>query len=174
MPLLVVVVGPIASGKSTVAKALGVRLRSAGRRVVVLDLDDLVDTIGGFVDLPPERFVQAQRVFGKLAGSWLDERFDVVAHGPFFSHSEDAALLHAVPASVVPRRVLLETPLDVALERVHADPDRLLADHPELLTAAYDRASALVPEMAPSEWTFDTSTIDATTIVDRIVAALLP
>lgn len=56
-----VIVGPIASGKSTVAGALGKRFRALGRTVAVLDLDDVVDTIGGFGDLLPEHFEQAQR-----------------------------------------------------------------------------------------------------------------
>jgi adenylylsulfate kinase-like enzyme len=49
VPTLVVIVGPIASGKSTVADALGERFRASGRQVAVLDLDELVETIGGFV-----------------------------------------------------------------------------------------------------------------------------
>ena len=40
MPYLVVIIGPIASGKSTVAEELGGQFRQAGRAVAVLDLDD--------------------------------------------------------------------------------------------------------------------------------------
>ncbi len=72
MPTLVVIVGPTASGKSTTARALGDRFRAAGRPVAVLDLDELVETIGGFVGLTDERFRQAQKVFGQLVGPWLD------------------------------------------------------------------------------------------------------
>jgi hypothetical protein len=78
VPELVVIVGPIASGKSTVAGALGRRFMAAGRAVAVLDLDDVVDTIGGFGDLTPQRFRQAQVVYG----AWLRQSFDVIAHGP--------------------------------------------------------------------------------------------
>jgi adenylylsulfate kinase-like enzyme len=72
VPILVVIVGPIASGKTAVAGGLGERFRSCGRRVAVLDLDELVETIGGFVGLSGERFRQAQVVFGQLVGAWLD------------------------------------------------------------------------------------------------------
>jgi hypothetical protein len=82
VPELVVIVGPIASGKSTVAGALGRRFMAAGRAVAVLDLDDVVDTIGGFGDLTPQRFRQAQVVHGQLVGAWLRQSFDVIAHGP--------------------------------------------------------------------------------------------
>jgi adenylylsulfate kinase-like enzyme len=47
VPELIVIVGPIASGKSTVAYELGSRFRAADRSVAVLDLDDVVETIGG-------------------------------------------------------------------------------------------------------------------------------
>src|SRR5829696_8664991 len=88
VPELIVIVGPIASGKSTIAYELGSRFRAAGRAVAVLDLDDVVDTIGGFAGLTSERFRQAQLVYGDLVGAWLRQRLDVVAYGPFFEPEE--------------------------------------------------------------------------------------
>lgn len=170
---LVVIVGPIASGKSTVAGGLGERFRACGRRVAVLDLDDLVETIGGFVGLPGERFRQAQVVFGQLVGAWLDQGFDVIAHGPFFDRDEDQALLHAIPGGVTPRRVLLRTTFAVALERVRADPERLLSRYPDVLKATYDRVDELLPQMPPAEWAFDTTTTDAATIIDELARSIL-
>ena len=120
---LVVIVGPIASGKSTVASALGTRLRSAGRNVAVVDLDDVVQMIGGFEGLSTEHFQQSQAVYGGLITEWLDLGFDVIAHGPFFERDEDEALLRAVPEGITPRRVLLLATYEVALARVAADPD---------------------------------------------------
>ncbi len=173
VPTLVVIVGPIASGKSTVAGALGDRFRQAGRQTAVLDLDEHVETIGGFVDLPPERFRQTQAVFGELVGAWLDQGFDVIAHGPFFQQEENRALLHAVPEGVAPRRVLLHCTLAIALERVSADPDRVLSSYPEFLRATYQRVEVLLLTMPPSEWQFDTTTTDADSIVDELAEALL-
>jgi predicted kinase len=171
--VLVVIVGPIASGKSTVARGLGERFRAAGRRTAVLDLDDVVETIGGFVGLPGERFRQAQMVFGSLVGAWLEQGFDVIAHGPFFHRDEDRALLHALPDGVRPRRVLLHATFPVALERVRADPERLLSRYPDVLEATYERVVDLLPMMPPSEWTFDTTATDAHTIVDQLAETLL-
>jgi hypothetical protein len=171
--MLVVIVGPIASGKSTVAEGLGDRVRASGRQVAVLDLDELVETIGGFAGLSAERFGQAQRVFGRLVGAWLDHGVDVIAHGPFFDRDEDEALLHAVPGGVTPRRVLLHATFRVALARVSGDPARQLSSRPDVLKATYDRADELLPAMPPSEWTFDTTTTDAATIIDRLAASIL-
>jgi hypothetical protein len=173
VPTLVVIVGPIASGKSTIADALGERFRASGRWVAVLDLDELVETVGGFIGLPGERFLQSQLVFGRLVGAWLDQDVDVIAHGPFFDGDEDRALLHAVPEGVRPRRVLLHTTFPVALERVNADPERLISSFPEFLEATYDRVAELLPTMPPSEWTFDTVATDAQAIVDQLAEALL-
>ena len=127
---LVVIIGPIASGKSTIASALDRRFRAAGRAAAVLDLDDVVDTIGGYGDLTAERFHQAQVVYGELVGAWLRQRVDVIAHGPFFERQEDEALLHAVPDGIEPRRVQLLASYEAALERVTGDPARGLMKDP--------------------------------------------
>ena len=168
------IVGPIASGKSTIARELASRLRSADCSVAVLDLDDVVDTIGGFAGLTAERFRQAQLVYGELVGAWLRRRFDVIAHGPFFEHEEDEALLHAVPAGVTLRRVKLLATYEAALERTALDPDRALSKDPKLLRLTYDRVESLLPTMPPTDWTFDTGTRSPQEIVDTLAAALPP
>ena len=173
MVQLVVIVGPIASGKSTVAHALAERFRTSGRRVAVLDVDEVVETIGGFTDLSAARFQQAMFVFGELVGVWLGQGYDVVAHGPFFRRYEDEAILHAVPAGIEPRRVLLLSTLDAAFERVKGNPDRSLSINPDLLKDTYERVAELLPTMLPSEWVFDTTTTAPSTIVDRIAETLL-
>jgi hypothetical protein len=173
MPDLVVIIGPIGSGKSTVACALGDRFRQTGRSVAVLDFDDVVDTIGGFVDLAPEHFRQAQIVHGQLVGAWLRQGLDVIAHGPFFEAHELDALLHAVPEGIEPRRVQLLTTYTVALDRVASDPARKPSKQPEFLRHAYDRVECLLPTMPHSDWTYDTNTTSSQEIVDRLAAALL-
>jgi adenylylsulfate kinase-like enzyme len=82
--LLVVIVGPIASGKSTVASSLAARLRHVGWRVAELDLDDVVEASGTWTDMSPERFRKSQIVFGQLVAAWLAQGFYVIAHGPLF------------------------------------------------------------------------------------------
>jgi len=170
---LVVISGPIASGKSTVAHALGSRFRAGGRGVAVLDVDDVVDTIGGFGDLDPESWHQAQVVHGELVGAWLCQGFDVIAHGPFFERRELDALLHAVPDGIEPRRVHLLATYEAALERVALDVSRGLSKDPAFLRLTYDRVESLLPTMPRSEWTFDTAAMSCGEIVDALVAELL-
>ena len=176
VPDLVVISGPIASGKSTVSHALGSRFRASGRGVAVLDVDDVVDvvdTIGGFGDLNTESWHQAQVVHGELVGAWLCRSFDAIAHGPFFERQEFDALLHAVPDGVEPRRVHLLATYEAALERVALDLSRGLSKDPALLRLTYDRVEVLLPTMPPSEWTFDTTATSCGEIVDALVAELL-
>jgi hypothetical protein len=173
VPELIVIVGPIASGKSTVAHELGCRFHAAGRPVAVLDLDDVVDTIGGFAGLTPERFHHAQVVYGELVGAWLRRSFDVIAHGPFFEPVEDRAVLHGVPAGIAPRRVQLLATYDAALQRTALDPGRAMSKDPELLRAAYDRAESLLPGLPPATWTFDTTTRTSQEIAAALAADLL-
>jgi hypothetical protein len=173
VPDLVLIIGPIASGKSTVADALGRRFRGAGRPVAVLELDDVVDTIGGFVDLTPEGWQRAQLVNGELVGAWLHHGFDVIAPGPFFEPQEYQALLHAVPLGIEPRRVQLLATYEVALERVANDPLRKVSKDPEFLRRTYDRVESLLPTSPRADWTFDTTATPWQHIVDQLAAAIL-
>jgi hypothetical protein len=173
VPCLVVIVGPIASGKSTVADALGRRFREASRTVAVLDLDDVVDTIGGYADLTPAGFRQSQLIYGQLVGAWLRQSVDVIAHGPFLEPQEDAALLHAVPQGTNVRRVRLLATYETAVERVAGDPTRALSKDPAVLRHSYDRVESLLPKMPRSEWTFDTTTTSWQEIVAELATGLL-
>jgi polynucleotide 5'-kinase involved in rRNA processing len=51
IPNLTLIVGPIASGKSTIANLPASRRGQEDRDVTVLDLDDVVQSIGGFPGL---------------------------------------------------------------------------------------------------------------------------
>src|SRR3712207_119231 len=94
---MLVLTGPIAAGKSTVAAAVATRLRAAGREVAVLDFDDVVQTVGGFKGITHARAAAALRVFAELVGAWLREGADVMAHGPFFAADEHSAIVGRVP-----------------------------------------------------------------------------
>jgi len=149
--------------------ASGVR----GQPVAILDFDDLVDTIGGFVGLTSERFHQAFSVYGQLIGSWLGVGLDVVAHVPAFNEFELDAVLHAVPEGTNVRRTLLFSTYEVALERVTADRTRKLSRDPNVLRRAYDRFEGALPPARLPDWTFDTTTSSIDDIVDQLSSSLI-
>lgn len=112
-------------------------------------------------------------VFGTLVGAWLRAGFAVIAHGPFFQHDEWDALVHDVPDSVTPRVVLLRSTYEAAVDRVQGDAARGLSKDLELLRFTYSRVEALLPELPPAEWSFDTTMSRPEQIVDEVADALL-
>ncbi len=173
VPLVVVISGPIGSGKSTVARAVAERLRGSGRTVAVIDLDVVVSMIGGFEGLSATRLRAAREVHGRLVGSWFNRGADVVVHGPFLNAEAEAPFMRELLAGVEPRRVRLLVSYDVALRRVTADEmPRNLSRDPQFLRRAHDRFGEMVPAMPVADWTFDTETMDADDIAAVIEAAL--
>lgn len=174
MPQLVVITGPIASGKSVVVTALAHRLSGAGLRAAVVDLDD---TVAAEQTVPEEldrTWDRARAVHGRLVGQWLSCGVDaVIAHGPFYSASETSALLRMVPTGIVARRVMLLATYEMALERVASDPSRGLSKDPEFLRSSYERFYHLLPDIEACEWTFDTTESSVGDVVITITNALL-
>jgi shikimate kinase len=175
MTQLVVITGPIASGKSVVANALANRLNAAIRSVAVADLDDTVASM----DASPEdlelTWDRAREVHSDLVGQLLSSGVDVViAHGPFYSANETSALLRHVPAGIGVRRVMLLTTYEVALERVTGDPRRGLSKDPVFLRSTYERFLQLQAGIEVCEWTFNTTKSSVDEIVTTITEALLP
>jgi len=173
MPNCLVVVGPIASGKSTVSRELGARLRSAGRQVVVVDLDDVALMAGGYHVLSGEQFRHVLVVYGQLVGAWLHHGFDVIAHGPFFQRHEQEAIVDELPPGVVLRRVQLHATFEVALERVRNDPEgRVMSRDEDFLRGTYERVEEMVHDMPPADWSFDSVATGWDAIVDQLFEKL--
>jgi hypothetical protein len=170
--ILVVIFGPIASGKSSVAEALGRRLRHAGRDTAVLEVDDVVDTIGGFSDLKRERFNQSFTVHGHLVGAWLDNDVDVIAVGPFYEEHEVEGLIAASSKADKVHWTLLQVAFEVALSRVGGDPTRVLSKDPQVLRNAYNRFESLVPTLPPCDSTFDTGVTSVSHVVETLASVL--
>jgi uridine kinase len=66
--VLVVVIGPIASGKSTVCRLLARHLVAAGRTVAAIDLDDVAAMVSAPGGRTPTHWDHAHRVHGPWSG----------------------------------------------------------------------------------------------------------
>ena len=173
MTQLVVITGPIASGKSVVSIALADRLNAAGLSVAVADLDDTVTTMDASSEEFELTWDRAREVHSYLVGQWLSSGVDaVIAHGPFYSVSETSALLRQVPAGIAVRRVMLLATYEVALKRVTGDSSRGLSKDSTFLRSTYERFLQLLPDIEICEWTFN-STTSVGDIVTTITEALL-
>ncbi|ASW54345.1 AAA family ATPase [Plantactinospora sp. KBS50] len=172
MPRLVVVTGPIAAGKNTVADALTRRLSAGGDTVVVADLDEVAAMVG-----PPGAgaaglWFAAHEAHGALVGQWLRSSVGyVVAVGPFFTVEERSALTRNVPAGVTASWFVVDAPVSVTLPRAQADPTRGLSREPAFHRRAHRRFRALLPTI-PADATFDSTVLDAERIATAIAGAL--
>lgn len=140
MSQLVVITGPIGSGKSTVADGLADHLQAVGRSAVSVDLDEVVSMLRAPLDRFERSWQQARVVHGALVAAWLHAEVDVViAHGPFYTDEETAALLDPVPPTIAPRRVMLLAPYETALARVAVDARREASRDPNFLRSTHER-----------------------------------
>ena len=144
---LVVLLGPIASGKSTLAAALARVLPSCE----VLDLDDV------FFAAPSDGWAAARAVHASLVAASGAEV--VIAHGPL--------LLDELPTCGRRVVVSLTTTYDVALSRVTADDTRLFSKDPVFLRRTYDEFIA-----QPADVVIDTTTTSVEEAVAQVAACL--
>jgi len=173
-PLLVVIIGPIGSGKSTVARLLAAHLVAAGLTVATPDVDDVVVMGDGPPDTFDAMWSRGRRVHGAVVGAWLRSGVDVViAHGPAYTDEETAALMAEVPAGTPTTRVMLLAPYAVALARVTGDPLRGVSKDPAFLRSTHERFDALRPAIAACDHTFATEHLAADVIAATLAAELV-
>jgi energy-coupling factor transporter ATP-binding protein EcfA2 len=174
VPELVVVTGPIGSGKSSVTKMLAERFSEAGRSVAVVDLDDIVAMLHAPLESVGQSWERARDVHGHLVGEWLSSGVDVViVDGPFCSLSETAALMQCVPTGIVARRVMPLSTYEMALTRVAGDPSRGVSKDRAILRLKYEEFARELPSIDPCEWTFDTSECSVGDVVTTVAVVLL-
>jgi hypothetical protein len=190
VPMLVVVTGPIGSGKSTVCALLADRLVAApwqadargttplhhrrGQVVVGVDLDVVAEMVRAPGGLTDEHWELAHHVHGSLVGAWLRSPVDLVlAHGPIYTRAENEALMATVPTGTSVLRVLLLVSFATARLRVSADPTRGLSRDPEFLRSTYDRFASIRPTIEPCDLTVDTEKVPAESIAAEIVELIL-
>jgi predicted ABC-type ATPase len=145
--LVVVIAGPIASGKSSLSRATAVRLEELdGSAVGVVDLDliyEMLDPRGGSGGAKSDErlWSQARRVAGRLAGALLAEGRDVIVEGNFAEDRSIAEFEQELPAGVGLRVVMLEVAFEIAVRRTKADPSRGLSRDPAFLSAHHSAFS---------------------------------
>lgn len=126
--LVVLISGPIASGKSALGRAVAGRLdEKEGSCCAVIDLDLVYEM------LDPRRrpksdqqlWAEARRVAGGMAAVLLRESRSVVVEGGDFSTEEQLAEFeHELPENVTVRLVRLDVDFETALQRARADDSR--------------------------------------------------
>jgi shikimate kinase len=146
--LVVVIGGPIASGKTSLGRATAARLEElGGAEVGVIDLDlvyEMLDPRGGSGRAKNDERVwsQARRMAGRLSAALLAEGRQVVVEGNFAEDRSLAEFEHELPVAVLLRLVMLDVDFEVALQRTRADASRGLSKDPVFLSTHYGRFSS--------------------------------
>jgi hypothetical protein len=168
MPQLVVLTGPIAAGKNTVAGRLAQLLTAHGRTVVVADVDDVAAMVGAPGAARAGLWFAAHEAHGALVGQWMRSAVDyVVVVGPIFSLDEQAALARTLPDDATTVWVIVDASVATTLARAQADPERGSSRDPEFHRAAHRRFRELLP-LIPADTVFDSEELSA----ERIAAAI--
>jgi hypothetical protein len=165
-PVLIVIVGPIAAGKSTLAAEVAQRLRQRGEPVAVVGLDSVAEMALRAVD-----WAWAHEVHAALVRAWLATPVrTVVAEGPGTA-SELDQLMRYVPGDVAVLTVVLSTRYEVALRRALQDPDRGLSKDPEFLRRDHDRFESSRSDLA-YDLALNSADASPATLAERVIVTL--
>lgn len=138
---VVVISGPIASGKSALSRAVAARLEEAcGASASVIDLDlvyEMLDVHRRSKD--DERvWAQARRIAGGLGDLLLSEgRLVVVEGGDFATSAALGEFENELPAEVDVRLVLLDVDFETAFWRACSDDSRGVSKNRDFLESHY-------------------------------------
>ncbi len=176
--MLIVITGPIASGKSTLARALFHELVAADVSAAVIDLDLLEDMLTA--DEPtadPASWSLARRAAARLANGFLADGVAVViADGSYNLAIDRAAFEEHLDPDVRPLYVTLEVTYEEALRRAQGDPTRGVSRDPAFLGPYFEAAATASAGRPATDVVIDTETVSpadaAASIARRVLHTL--
>ena len=161
--MLLVINGPIASGKSTLARAVADELGAEGSRTACIDVDllyDMLVTPTGAAKGVESSWRLAREAAAGLTDAFLDGGVDaVVVEGRFFA-KERAEYRAAMRTTVVPRFVTLRVSYDEALRRAQTDATRGASRDPAFLRPYFMRVEREIAAIPAGDLVLDTEQLD--------------
>jgi shikimate kinase len=158
--VLIVISGPIASGKSTVARVLARQIERSGRRVAVIDLDLVHETVIRSPGTATDRDLAwslARQAAATIANTLMDQGVGVViAEGSFNDLSKRSDFVGRLRPGVVPIYVTLLVSYEEALRRAQRDPTRGVSRDPSFLRRYYDQVNRELAGLPESDMVIDT------------------
>lgn len=164
---LVIIAGPQASGKSTLATTLSAELRQRGERVALVELDQ----IAGMALPTLPSWEAAHRVFEATTGQWARTELTCVIAEGSGSADEVSRLRSQAPPGAAVVTVATTTTFEVAFARAQWDPSRVISREHDFLSRVYqhwdDECLRMNPDVA-----IDTS-LQTTAEGSRLVRAAI-
>ena len=167
LPRLLVISGPIAAGKSTLAVEVTRRLRELGLSVALVDLDAIAEM--ALPTLPD--WAWAHRIHAETVGAWLRTGIDMVVDEGTSTPGEIRQVLDHVPEGTAVFHVVLHAEYERALARAQADPSRGISKDPEFLRRAYDGFAA-VAHLLPADLRLDVESEIPERLADAVILAI--
>lgn len=140
---LVMISGPIAAGKSTLAVELCRLLRLEGRSVALTTLDAVAEM--ALPTLPDWDW--AHSIHAQLVGAWLATGIDLVVDEGTCNPSEVHQVLAQVSEDVQVFHVVLSADYRASLARAQGDPTRGISRDPAFLRADHDAYSRTLADL---------------------------
>jgi predicted kinase len=171
--MVIVVCGPIASGKSTVARAVARAFEARGTEAAAVDLDlvhGMLEHDRGLGKLSVSTLIRARRAAAALTDALLEDGVGVVVvEGDFLTHQERADFVTALRSPVALRFVTLRASIELALQRVREDPTRGISRDPHFLRRQYEQLAQAVRNRPATDLVVDTASVNADEAARAIV-----
>jgi adenylylsulfate kinase-like enzyme len=173
--VVIVVTGPIASGKSTVARELARALEADGVRSAVLDLDLVHDELIATGSTPDEStWALARHRAAVAANAFLrDGVATVIAEGSFNLPTDRAAFDQDLAVTSGPVYVTLQVSFAEALRRAQRDPTRGRSRDPRFLGSYFAGRRDVLSATSPTDLVIDTEETTAAEAASLIARRLL-
>jgi predicted kinase len=175
--MVIVICGPIASGKSPIARAVARLFGAQGTEAAAIDLD-LVYEMLEQGRAPGKQSVaiwgRARRAAAALTNALLEDGVGVVVvEGDFLSQRERAEFLTVLSSPVAPLFVTLRVSIELALQRVQGDRTRGISRDPHFIRRHYKQLELAAGSRPATDLVVDTASVDAEEAARAIVERAL-
>ena len=157
--LVLVIGGPIGSGKSSLAAGVARTLERRGVSCATIDLDLIYEMLEheGAVKSDPAVWSRARRMSGALTKAFLDDDLSVViAEGEFLEEPARREFVTMLPDRTRVRFVTLTVPFSAALDRVARDPTRGVSRNHDFLAHHYREIEPVLRRRPSDDLVLDT------------------